>query len=88
MKNIYFLLIILFLSCGEEKKKENNTTPEKETALNSDITCPHCGFTRNEPLPTEQCLLKYTCTQCKTDIFPKDDDCCVFCSYGTVKCPS
>ena len=54
----------------------------------SNLTCPACGNTENKVLPTEVCLIKYTCPRCKTDIYPKEGDCCVFCSYGTVKCPS
>ncbi|MBA3663720.1 MAG: hypothetical protein H0W61_05875 [Bacteroidetes bacterium] len=54
----------------------------------SDITCPVCKHTTTEKLPTQVCLIKYTCPTCKTDIYPKEGDCCVFCSYGTVKCPS
>ncbi|WP_307726088.1 GDCCVxC domain-containing (seleno)protein [Chitinophaga cymbidii] len=29
----------------------------------------------------------YSCTNCKTVLKPNHGDCCVFCSYGTVKCP-
>ncbi|MGZ3901210.1 MAG: GDCCVxC domain-containing (seleno)protein [Bacteroidia bacterium] len=54
----------------------------------SNITCPACGNTETKTLPTDVCLIKYTCPRCKTDIYPKEGDCCVFCSYGTVKCPS
>ena len=54
----------------------------------SEITCPKCGFKKKETMPTEVCLIKYTCTKCKTDLHPKDGDCCVFCTYGTQKCPS
>ena len=57
-------------------------------SLLSEITCPKCNFTKKEKMPTDICLLKYTCTSCKTELFPKEEDCCVFCSYGTEKCPS
>ena len=29
----------------------------------------------------------YVCEKCKTVLRPKQGDCCVYCSYGTVKCP-
>ena len=29
----------------------------------------------------------HECTNCGVVIKPKQGDCCVFCSYGTVKCP-
>lgn len=56
--------------------------------LQSEITCPKCGHRKMETLPTDVCLLKYTCEKCKADFFPKNGDCCVFCSYGSIKCPS
>ena len=59
------------------------------TAANllSNITCPRCGFNRQETMPTDACQFFYECTSCKTLLRPKSGDCCVFCSYGTVKCP-
>lgn len=54
----------------------------------STITCPSCGRQRTETMPTDSCLFFYECVGCKTMLRPKPGDCCVFCSYGTVKCPS
>lgn len=56
--------------------------------LKSTLTCPHCGFRKEETMPTDACLFFYECSQCKTMLKPKKGDCCVFCSYGAVKCPS
>ena len=53
----------------------------------STITCPICAVSRKETMPTDACLWFYECTGCKTMLKPKAGDCCVFCSYGTVKCP-
>lgn len=55
--------------------------------LESVITCPRCGFRKEEAMPTEACQFFYECAGCKTLLRPKPGDCCVFCSYGTVKCP-
>lgn len=55
--------------------------------LNSTITCPNCGHQKNEIMPTDTCLFFYVCDNCKTRLKPKEGDCCVFCSYGTKKCP-
>lgn len=63
-------------------------TEKDEASLTSDITCPKCGYKKTETVPTDVCLIKYSCEKCKTVLFPKDGDCCVFCSYGTHKCPS
>jgi hypothetical protein len=51
------------------------------------ITCPHCGFAKEETMPTDACQFFYQCTNCKVVLKPKLGDCCVFCSYGSVKCP-
>jgi len=56
--------------------------------IKSSITCPECGFSREETMPEDACVFFYECEQCKTELKPKKGDCCVYCSYGTVKCPS
>ncbi len=38
-------------------------------------------------MPIDACLYFYDCKQCGTTLRPKPGDCCVFCSYGSVKCP-
>ena len=53
----------------------------------SDITCPECGHTKREKMPVDACQNFYDCTGCGVLLKPKSGDCCVFCSYGTVKCP-
>ena len=55
---------------------------------NSIIQCPECGFKKEEVMPTDFCQYFYECTNCKTRIKAKHGDCCVYCSYGNVKCPS
>jgi hypothetical protein len=60
---------------------------EATVILNSIITCPVCGFKKEEEMPTNACQYFYECTNCKTLLKPKQGDCCVFCSYGTEKCP-
>lgn len=56
--------------------------------LNSRIRCPYCGAEKDEVMPSESCQIMYTCTNCKKVMSPKEGDCCVFCSYGTVRCPA
>ncbi len=53
----------------------------------STITCPECGFRKEEQMPTDACQYFYECAHCKALLKPKRGDCCVFCSYGTVRCP-
>nr|WP_269465522.1 GDCCVxC domain-containing (seleno)protein [Zhongshania aliphaticivorans] len=38
-------------------------------------------------MPADFCQWFYECHSCGTLIKPKAGDCCVYCSYGTVKCP-
>ena len=94
----------LFVQCSTSSSKETKTAEIKlsldsilkkdtiesssEITTQSEITCPKCGYKKTETLPTEVCLLKYNCTKCFTTLVPKDEDCCVFCSYGSHKCPS
>ena len=60
----------------------------KTVELESTITCPKCGHSKKETMPTDACHFFYECENCKTVLRPKQGDCCVYCSYGTVKCPS
>ncbi|HWZ14075.1 MAG TPA: GDCCVxC domain-containing (seleno)protein [Mucilaginibacter sp.] len=55
--------------------------------LTSTITCPACGFAKAETMPEDSCMFFYECENCKAILKPKAGDCCVFCSYGSVKCP-
>lgn len=57
------------------------------TQLTSQLTYPHCGFVSIEVMPTDACLFFHQCAGCAVVLRPKAGDCCVFCSYGSVKCP-
>lgn len=59
----------------------------KKIIQQSEITCPICGLKKTETMPTDACQFFYECTNCHQIIKPKKGDCCVFCSYGTIKCP-
>ncbi|MHB9142386.1 MAG: GDCCVxC domain-containing (seleno)protein [Paludibacter sp.] len=59
-----------------------------EIIPNSVITCPNCGRKKEEIMPTDACQYFYECENCKTVLKPLQGDCCVYCSYGSVKCPS
>jgi hypothetical protein len=56
--------------------------------LISVITCPECGFQKKESMPEDSCQFFYECENCHVVLKPKHGDCCVFCSFGNVKCPS
>jgi hypothetical protein len=55
--------------------------------LQSIITCPQCGRRKAETMPTGACVHAYECSGCGALLHPQPGDCCVFCSYGSVKCP-
>ncbi|MDZ4140977.1 MAG: GDCCVxC domain-containing (seleno)protein [Methylotenera sp.] len=57
-------------------------------ALESTLTCPGCGHVKTEHMPEDACQWFYECENCHVLLKPKYGDCCVFCSYGSVKCPS
>lgn len=39
-------------------------------------------------MPTDACQYFYDCRGCGAVLRPLAGDCCVFCSYGSVPCPS
>lgn len=53
----------------------------------SEIICPHCGHRKVEEMPTDACQFFYECKGCGILLRPREGDCCVFCSYGSVPCP-
>lgn len=57
------------------------------STFTSDLACPNCGFIMRMTMPTDSCLYRHECSHCKVLLRPKPGDCCVFCSYGSVKCP-
>jgi hypothetical protein len=58
-----------------------------EVTLRSEITCPECGARSIEEMPVDACVFFYECKRCHALLRPAKGDCCVFCSFGTVKCP-
>lgn len=58
-----------------------------DITLKSMITCPDCSHKKEELMPTDSCQYFYECESCHTLLKPQTGDCCVFCSYGSVKCP-
>ena len=54
----------------------------------SKLVCPHCSHEKTITMPSTFCQYFLECTNCKTVIKAKAGDCCVFCSYGDIKCPS
>jgi hypothetical protein len=59
----------------------------KTMELTSIISCPDCGYQKEEQMPTDACQYFYECQNCHIILKPKVGDCCVYCSYGSVPCP-
>jgi hypothetical protein len=55
--------------------------------LTSILTCPKCSAQTEETMPENACQFFYECRSCGALLRPKEGDCCVFCSYGSVPCP-
>jgi hypothetical protein len=55
--------------------------------MQSTITCPQCGRSKRETMPTDACQFFYECDGCGAMLRPNAGDCCVFCSFGSVPCP-
>jgi hypothetical protein len=81
---LYTGMFGLLLAAGVNYYKMRNTN---NVVLSSVITCPVCGYSKKESMPENACQYFYECEQCHTRLKPKAGDCCVYCSYGTVKCP-
>ena len=62
-----------------------NSSPEFEPY--STLTCPKCGHESKELMPTNACQFYYDCNGCGELLRPLAGDCCVYCSFGDIKCP-
>jgi len=60
----------------------------KNIKTEANLTCPKCGPLQRVTMPTNACQHFYKCQKCKALLSPKENDCCVFCSYADSKCPS
>lgn len=85
--SIPFMIIgILIIGVGIYNYYQNKEK-SMEVQLISTITCPECQHVKEETMPTDACQYFYECERCKTVLKPINNDCCVYCSYGTVACP-
>ena len=63
-------------------------TGHSEIERQSVITCPVCDHASEQIMPVDCCLYYFECPGCGDLLKARPGDCCVFCSYGTVPCPS
>ncbi len=58
-----------------------------EIVYQSTLTCPHCGHSYTETMPTDVCRWQSRCPACQQTLRALPGDCCIYCSYGDVPCP-
>ncbi|WP_281169957.1 GDCCVxC domain-containing (seleno)protein [Leucothrix mucor] len=51
------------------------------------MTCPNCKHQETVTMPKMPGGQLYECTRCHTLLSEKPGDCCIYCSYGSRKCP-
>ena len=56
--------------------------------LESVLTCHFCKYEKKEIMKEDSCAYFYECTNCNKILKAQKKDCCVFCSYGSIVCPS
>jgi len=61
---------------------------KEEIVLIAHIKCPACGSVQIETMPEDQCIQFWQCPVCNANWMPENNDCCVYCSYADVACPT
>lgn len=56
--------------------------------LETTIVCPSCGHRETERMHEGVHQYFYRCKGCAKILKPINGDCCVFCSFGDVPCPT
>ncbi len=73
--------------CNACQTSPADAASQQSVILQSTLTCPECGQQKNETMPTDACVYFYECERCHAILKPRQGDCCVYCSHGTIKCP-
>ncbi|MGZ3898857.1 MAG: GDCCVxC domain-containing (seleno)protein [Bacteroidia bacterium] len=56
--------------------------------LKSVVKCPICKYKKEIIMPTYSSIVLYECEECNARLKPRPEECCIFCSYGSVPCPN
>jgi hypothetical protein len=59
----------------------------KTVKIETILSCPYCGKQQRVFMSLSGVKSSLYCFFCEQKIFSKDGVCCVFCSYGSAKCP-
>ena len=57
-----------------------------EILFSNKLTCPECGAQEKIEMDSEEKSRIYECDTCNEVIQSNDDECCICCQYGEVKC--
>ena len=60
---------------------------DKQVKKYSVLKCAGCGFTQEFEMPLYASRKHFYCSNCNAVHESKSDECCIYCSYGTVPCP-
>jgi hypothetical protein len=60
----------------------------QDIELFSTLTCPNCGHHTEFQMPVHASKKFFECPHCKTSFSSKEDECCIFCTFGSVRCPA
>jgi hypothetical protein len=52
------------------------------------IECPKCKASKEETMPLYFRQMYYACSACGHQVEVGEEDCCVFCAFSNVICPS
>ncbi|MCD6017379.1 MAG: hypothetical protein K0S53_500 [Bacteroidetes bacterium] len=56
--------------------------------LKSTIKCPVCKYAKVVPMLLYTRRVRYDCAECHAMLKTSVNECCVFCVYGSVPCPT
>lgn len=57
-----------------------------EVLYKNELTCPECGHKQRVEMTVGEDAHIYSCNACFETIQSNEDECCVYCQYGEVKC--
>lgn len=60
----------------------------KKLKKQSLVKCPHCNFEEFLDMSFDNCIISHKCNSCGKIMTPREGECCIFCSYGSEKCPT
>ena len=58
-----------------------------DSPVTSTITRPACDTQTTETMELNACRYLYVCPACGATLRPHPRECCVYCSYGDIRCP-